>query len=512
MTEVDIIGAALTDAGLTATDVGMVFFSNAVAGIITGQEMIRGQVALRDTGLLGKPIVNVENACASASTAFHLAVAAVASGAVDVALAVGAEKLTHEDKARSFAAIGTAVDLSQLDELRRWTAGAAAGSERGAGAAGSPATVLRNTEGDAAEGNRSFFMDVYAANTRAYMNRTGATVEDFAQVAVKSHPHAGNRGGSPREPHCVPSADPADVLADRGRRGGRGRLLGGAGQEAVGPAGARAWLRAGLRHRPRERGTRCSGAGSRAGLRAGGNRATGPRRPRGTRRGRARGAHYLRGTWPMPARGRARAAQVRRDPTGRVTGGQPQRRPAVKRATDRSHRLRPARRTGRSATRPVRQAPGGGRTGGAGGEWRWLPGQRRRRDGGVGLVEVGATERIPDGVQAGGRKPADDQVLRPEHSRRPGKDPDHAGGGEPLVARRQCRFHQGHRVLQGRDDRRGARAAQDADDDRPAGPRAGSDLLLRRHDLCRRRPGTAQGADRPRRAAGDPRLVARLRR
>src|SRR6266702_2893917 len=143
----EAVGAALTDAGLTATDVGMVFFSNAVAGIITGQEMIRGQVALRDTGLLGKPIVNVENACASASTAFHLAGAAVASGAVDVALAVGAEKLTHEDKARSFAAIGTAVDLSQLDELRRWTAGAAAGSERGGDGTA------------AAEGKRSFFMD-----------------------------------------------------------------------------------------------------------------------------------------------------------------------------------------------------------------------------------------------------------------------------------------------------------------------------------------------------------------
>ena len=207
----EAVGAALTDAGLTATDVGMVFFSNAVAGIITGQEMIRGQVALRYTGLLGKPIVNVENACASASTAFHLAVAAVASGMVDVALAVGAEKLTHEDKARSFAAIGTAVDLSQLDELRRWTAGAAAGSERGAGAAGSPATVLRNTEGDAAEGNRSFFMDVYAANTRAYMNRTGATVEDFAQVAVKSHQHAAlNPNAQYRTPVTV-----AEVLASR---------------------------------------------------------------------------------------------------------------------------------------------------------------------------------------------------------------------------------------------------------------------------------------------------------
>ena len=95
----------------------MVFFSNAVAGILTDQEMIRGQVALRHTGLLGVPMVNVENACASASSAFYLACMAVGSGAVEVALAVGSEKLTHEDRSRSFAAIGTAVDQLQLAEL-----------------------------------------------------------------------------------------------------------------------------------------------------------------------------------------------------------------------------------------------------------------------------------------------------------------------------------------------------------------------------------------------------------
>ncbi len=57
------------DGVVEPAEVGIVFFANAVAGLITGQEMIRGQVALRHTGLLGTPIVNVENACASASTA-----------------------------------------------------------------------------------------------------------------------------------------------------------------------------------------------------------------------------------------------------------------------------------------------------------------------------------------------------------------------------------------------------------------------------------------------------------
>ena len=173
---------ALDDAGVTPADIGMVFFSNAVAGILTNQEMIRGQVALRYTGLLGVPMVNVENACASASSAFHLACMAVGSGAVDVALAVGSEKLTHEDRARSFAAIGTAVDQLQLAELQQWTS---------SGSAASPLPEQAGSPSQAAGGGkRSFFMDIYAASSRAYMKSSGATREDFAEVAVKSHRHA----------------------------------------------------------------------------------------------------------------------------------------------------------------------------------------------------------------------------------------------------------------------------------------------------------------------------------
>jgi acetyl-CoA acyltransferase len=175
---------ALHDAGIGPEAVQMVFFSNATAGILHGQEMIRGQVALRHTGLLGVPIVNVENACASASTAFHLACMAVGSGAVDVALAVGSEKLTHEDKQRSFAAIGTAVDMFELQQLkdRMRTPEPVA-----AGAGGAlPAPI----QADGGGGNRSFFMDIYAAQSRAYMESSGATARDFAEVAVKSHRNA----------------------------------------------------------------------------------------------------------------------------------------------------------------------------------------------------------------------------------------------------------------------------------------------------------------------------------
>ena len=94
----DSVGTAMKDAGVVASDIQTIFFGNAIAGLMTGQEMVRGQSALRGLGVLGVPVINVENACASASTAFNLAYQAVASGAVDVALAVGSEKMSHPDK------------------------------------------------------------------------------------------------------------------------------------------------------------------------------------------------------------------------------------------------------------------------------------------------------------------------------------------------------------------------------------------------------------------------------
>lgn len=166
---------ALKDAGIEAKDVQTAYFANAVSGLITGQEMIRGQAALRNTGLLGIPIFNVENACASAASAFHLAWMAVASGQYDVALAIGSEKLFHEDKTRAFKAIGTAVDLEGLADLKKKMAESTKGGESG---------------GDEKAGqNRSFFMDIYASMTREYMKASGATAEDFADVAVKNHDH-----------------------------------------------------------------------------------------------------------------------------------------------------------------------------------------------------------------------------------------------------------------------------------------------------------------------------------
>ncbi|HJK96677.1 MAG TPA: thiolase family protein, partial [Polyangiaceae bacterium LLY-WYZ-14_1] len=60
----EAVRAALADAGVDGAAVEAAWSANAVAGLITGQETIRGQVVLRAMGLGGIPVINVENACA----------------------------------------------------------------------------------------------------------------------------------------------------------------------------------------------------------------------------------------------------------------------------------------------------------------------------------------------------------------------------------------------------------------------------------------------------------------
>jgi acetyl-CoA acyltransferase len=70
------------------------WMGNAGWGMSAGQHCIRGQVALAPLGFDEIPIMNVENACAGGASAFHGAWMGVAAGAYDVALAIGAEKLS----------------------------------------------------------------------------------------------------------------------------------------------------------------------------------------------------------------------------------------------------------------------------------------------------------------------------------------------------------------------------------------------------------------------------------
>jgi acetyl-CoA acetyltransferase len=159
------------DVSLDLKEVQAAYVSNSVAGLITGQETIRGQVVLRKTGIMGIPIVNVENACASASTAFHLGWIAVAAGMYDCVLALGVEKLSDPDKAKSFRAFNAAVDISELAEIEKQLG---RGSEEAK--------------------DRSLFMDLYLSmlnpnEPASHEVVGGITREQMALVSVKNHYH-----------------------------------------------------------------------------------------------------------------------------------------------------------------------------------------------------------------------------------------------------------------------------------------------------------------------------------
>jgi acetyl-CoA acetyltransferase len=159
---------AVKDAGLTLADLDAAYVGNCAAGLVTGQESIRGQVILDTIGVGKIPIFNVENACASGSSALFQACAMVSAGLYDVVLALGVEKLTHPDKLRSFAAFAGAVDVDELNEM------IASLSKGGSGGAGQ---------------DRSMFMDIYAEAARTHMAKYGTTKEQFARVSAKNSFH-----------------------------------------------------------------------------------------------------------------------------------------------------------------------------------------------------------------------------------------------------------------------------------------------------------------------------------
>ena len=144
------IKAALDDAGLASRDIQIAFFGNAYGGLITGQESVRGQTVFLYSGISEIPVLNVENACASGSSAFREAWLSIASGQYDIALALGAEKLYCNNTPKTVAAIATSSDIDIVGDTG-WS-----------------------------------FPVWYALKARNYMQRYGATQEDFARVVAKN--------------------------------------------------------------------------------------------------------------------------------------------------------------------------------------------------------------------------------------------------------------------------------------------------------------------------------------
>nr|WP_321441574.1 thiolase family protein [uncultured Hyphomonas sp.] len=172
----EAVSAALADAGIEAAALEAAYFANASQGHMEKQHMIRGQIALRSMGIEQIPVVNVENACASGSSALNLAVNFLKAGEGDVALAVGAEKMFSRDRELMFGAFDSAWDVSDKDQISKRL------MELGEGVEPPPGTM--------SDKPYSVFMDVYAAFSRLHMATFGTTQRQIAAVAAKNHQHS----------------------------------------------------------------------------------------------------------------------------------------------------------------------------------------------------------------------------------------------------------------------------------------------------------------------------------
>ncbi|MBI5602280.1 MAG: thiolase family protein [Deltaproteobacteria bacterium] len=171
---------ALNDAGLQKNQIEAAWFANSTWGYFEGQDQVRGQVALASLGIHEIPVSNSEGACGGGSQALHGAWLAVASGAYECAMAVGAEKLYNEDKTKSFRAIASGTDVENTKLMTdSWIK-----RLHDLGIATSAEDVV-----DQDNMTRSPMMDIYAYMIRWHMKEYGTTQHQLALITSKNHRH-----------------------------------------------------------------------------------------------------------------------------------------------------------------------------------------------------------------------------------------------------------------------------------------------------------------------------------
>lgn len=170
----------LRDAGLdSGSDIEQAWFGNCGMGTF-GQRNIRGQVCftpLVREGLFPErvPMINVEGGCATASMAFHGAWKDVASGDMEMSMAIGVEKTFFAgDGGRTLEIFEGGID--QLDPEEWHSYYAEMGHE-----AGKPF--------EPNGGGGTVFMNTYAMQAAWHMKHHGTTQQQIAIAASKNHWH-----------------------------------------------------------------------------------------------------------------------------------------------------------------------------------------------------------------------------------------------------------------------------------------------------------------------------------
>jgi len=136
----EAIISTIRDAGLKPNDIEFGYCGNVYGGMVMGQRL------LKEVGIAGLEVVNVDNACASGSTALRGVWHGISTGLYDVGIAIGIEKLTNLP----------------------------------------PATLV--PPGEDLQGEMGMVFPAYfALIMRRYMEAFGATSEQISKISVKNH-------------------------------------------------------------------------------------------------------------------------------------------------------------------------------------------------------------------------------------------------------------------------------------------------------------------------------------
>lgn len=159
---------AILDAGLEPGEIDAVYCGHAFGGMLTGQRIVK------EVGIGGVPIINIDNACSGGASALHLAWKSVCSGEHGAALVIGVDKLTQFGG-------GTLPLVAEDIEVR----------------------------------NGMVMPALYAMRARRYLYERGETVDLLAQVSVKARRHgAMNPFAQLRKPTSVEEVIASRMISD----------------------------------------------------------------------------------------------------------------------------------------------------------------------------------------------------------------------------------------------------------------------------------------------------------
>ena len=176
----EAVGNALSHAGLDARAIQQIYAGWAFGDTTSGQRAVHGM------GLPAVPFFNVNNACASGSSAFYLARQAVMAGAADCALAFGFEQMP-----------AGAITVHYSDRANVWD------------------KHLEVADARLGEGEGAVALRVFAAAWREHVARTGLDAATYARIAVKARRHAAlNPNAVFRQPLTVEKVLASSMVID----------------------------------------------------------------------------------------------------------------------------------------------------------------------------------------------------------------------------------------------------------------------------------------------------------